>query len=235
MPTAGAGQGGTAGLSGGSGSRGSSIAGQSGETTGGTPSAGAGGTSISGQAGVATCVPTTWYLDGDHDGFGAAAYRETACTAPSGFVADATDCYDGNRDAHPGQLEWFSIDRGDGSFDYDCSGSAELRYPTFSPCPELDNSCPPPNRWPAGFTCDYLGMTAAYQKEDGWKLYSYDVCPPEPCTVAVVKLPDCGEVGRYGKPGLGWDVGTSEYTCDEMPNLSDYEIGFLPKRTQTCR
>lgn len=37
---------------------------------------------------------TTWYADTDGDGFGDETVTETACTASSGYVADATDCDD---------------------------------------------------------------------------------------------------------------------------------------------
>ncbi len=190
----------------------------------------------SGQGGTApACKPKTWYADADHDGFGNAKQSAKACDVPSGYVADSTDCYDSNAKAHPGQIDWFPTERGDGSFDYDCSGAEDLRYPGFSQCPELDNSCPPPNHWPDGFTCDYAGMVAPYsQAEDGWRLYQYSVCAPEPCKTYVVKLPGCGETGHYGKPPLAWNTAKSEYTCEAMPGLSDYDIGRLPKRTQTC-
>ncbi len=39
--------------------------------------------------------------------------------------AEGDDCYDSNSDVHPGQTSYFTVDRGDGSFDYDCSGSEE--------------------------------------------------------------------------------------------------------------
>jgi prepilin-type N-terminal cleavage/methylation domain-containing protein len=41
-------------------------------------------------------------------------------TAPS--YTTSTDCYDSNANAYPGQTAWFSVDRGDGSYDYNCDG-----------------------------------------------------------------------------------------------------------------
>jgi hypothetical protein len=42
-------------------------------------------------------------------------------------VTDNTDCYDANANAHPGQTSYFTVDRGDGSFDYNCNGSADKK------------------------------------------------------------------------------------------------------------
>jgi hypothetical protein len=47
----------------------------------------------------------TWYADSDGDGFGAAASATVACEAPQGFVADATDCDDGDDRSNPGEPE----------------------------------------------------------------------------------------------------------------------------------
>ncbi len=45
-----------------------------------------------------------WYADGDTDGFGAGAPTR-ACEAPEGFVADATDCDDGDDAIRPDAVE----------------------------------------------------------------------------------------------------------------------------------
>jgi hypothetical protein len=189
-----------------------------------------------GNGGLVPCTETAFYADTDRDGFGDPKAKATACVVPRGHVANATDCDDNDPQVHPGQLEWFALPRANGSFDYDCSGAEELRYPTFTPCPDLDNSCPPPNHWPDGFECDYLGMMAPYsQPEAGWRNYTYAVCSQGNCTQVPVEIPDCGEVGRAGKPPLGWDVASQEYTCSPMPYLPDDQIAKLAKRTQVCR
>ena len=61
----------------------------------------------------------TWHLDHDGDGFGDAAYALDACEAPTGYVADATDCDDLAADAHPEGDETC-----DGT-DQDCDGSVD--------------------------------------------------------------------------------------------------------------
>ena len=71
-----------------------------------------------------------FFLDLDGDTFGNS--EETRCYCDNGSTPytglDNTDCYDENAQAHPLQTEFFTEDRGDGSFDYDCSGQEELEF-----------------------------------------------------------------------------------------------------------
>ena len=48
---------------------------------------------------------TTWYLDGDHDGFGDPAVSQVACDQPAIHVADGTDCDDSDWQVFPGADE----------------------------------------------------------------------------------------------------------------------------------
>ena len=48
---------------------------------------------------------TTWYEDSDNDGFGNAAITLIDCNQPSGYVADNTDCNDGDININPGMTE----------------------------------------------------------------------------------------------------------------------------------
>ncbi len=59
-----------------------------------------------------------FYFDGDGDGYGDASDATWACSAPTGFVADSTDCDDAHAATHPGAVEVCS-----GS-DLDCDGVA---------------------------------------------------------------------------------------------------------------
>ncbi len=64
-----------------------------------------------------TAVDTsTFYMDGDGDGYGRSTLWADACSAPSGFVADNTDCDDSDAGIHPGADEY--CDRAD----HDCDG-----------------------------------------------------------------------------------------------------------------
>ncbi|MFH1469890.1 MAG: putative metal-binding motif-containing protein [Pseudomonadota bacterium] len=76
-----------------------------------------------------------FYYDGDGDTYGVRGGQECWCEdgrAPyTGVTAD--DCYDSNPDAHPDQTAYFTNDRGDGSYDYNCSGSNERQWTDLSP------------------------------------------------------------------------------------------------------
>ncbi len=71
-----------------------------------------------------------FYYDNDGDTYGVAGATQCWCDTGSFPYTgiDSTDCYDNNANANPRQTGWFSAHRGDGSYDYDCSGSEERRY-----------------------------------------------------------------------------------------------------------
>ena len=66
----------------------------------------------------------TWYADADGDGFGDPGVVQDACEVPSGYVADDTDCDDGNADANPDGEEICS------GADADCDGVVDDLGPT---------------------------------------------------------------------------------------------------------
>ena len=75
-----------------------------------------------------------WYADADSDGYGDPAVSTAECTQPAGYVAVSLDCYDIGDDARPGQTAYFTIDRGDGSYDYDCDGTETHEEPNVNSC-----------------------------------------------------------------------------------------------------
>lgn len=62
----------------------------------------------------------TWYRDSDSDGYGSASSSTSACTQPTGYVADATDCNDSNAAISPGDPEICAD-----SVDNNCDGTAD--------------------------------------------------------------------------------------------------------------
>jgi hypothetical protein len=117
----------------------------------------------SGSAGKCQCPNVTcnagvacqiFYQDADADGYGnkngvlgTTAKAGCAGVPPSGFVADNTDCDDGDANVHPGQTGYFAtVSKGTGTFDYDCDGTVTkefAQYPgascTF--CPSCSAGC----------------------------------------------------------------------------------------------
>jgi hypothetical protein len=89
-------------------------------------------------AGVACQV---FYQDADGDTYGNASGTILAGTAkagcmgaapPTGFVADNTDCDDGDANAHPGQTAFFpTASAGKHTFDYNCDGSLQKQTPEY--------------------------------------------------------------------------------------------------------
>ncbi|MCO4746220.1 MAG: putative metal-binding motif-containing protein [Proteobacteria bacterium] len=78
-----------------------------------------------------------FYLDQDGDTYGVRGGTECYCdTGVQPYTGtNSNDCYDNNANARPGQGSWFSVNRGDGSFDYNCDNAQEKRYNgSYSPC-----------------------------------------------------------------------------------------------------
>lgn len=82
--------------------------------------------------GTATpCVESDWYADTDMDGFGDAGSVVSACTAPVGYVADNTDCNDGEATAYPGATEICD------GIDNDCDAEIDEDLVSASISPEV--------------------------------------------------------------------------------------------------
>ncbi len=62
---------------------------------------------------------STWHADVDSDGYGDADVTTTACSQPSGYVSDATDCDDSSALALPGGTEVCD------NLDNDCDGTTD--------------------------------------------------------------------------------------------------------------
>ncbi len=76
-----------------------------------------------------------FYYDGDGDGYGVSSPAgQCWCDSGAGaYTADNTnDCYDSNASAHPGASGYYTYQRGDGSYDYNCNGSEEKESTAIS-------------------------------------------------------------------------------------------------------
>jgi len=62
-------------------------------------------------------VGTIYYADADNDGYGNIAHDTTACTQPTGFVSNSTDCNDASATIHPDATEI-----SDNNIDENCNG-----------------------------------------------------------------------------------------------------------------
>lgn len=76
------------------------------------------------------------YLDSDSDTYGVGSL---VCVGnDAGYADNNNDCYDSNSNANPGQTSYFTTDRGDGSFDYNCNSAtnkhAHCENPNVSSC-----------------------------------------------------------------------------------------------------
>ena len=64
-------------------------------------------------------VGSTYYRDADADGYGVSTSTTVACSAPSGYVSNSTDCNDASNTVHPLATEYCN------SVDDDCDGSID--------------------------------------------------------------------------------------------------------------
>lgn len=72
-----------------------------------------------------------WMTDADSDGYAETTDQTASRTNPGAgstrrlnITSDSiADCYDGNANVFYGQTQYFTVDRGDGSFDYDCDAA----------------------------------------------------------------------------------------------------------------
>jgi hypothetical protein len=94
----------------------------------------------------ALTAPATWYQDLDGDGYGNFTMSQVSCSQPPGYVADSTDCNDGNPNVNPGQAEVCS-----NGIDDNCNGVQDEAIDTdgdgtndcFDGCPTDPNKIAP--------------------------------------------------------------------------------------------
>lgn len=89
---------------------------------------------------TATSCPT-FYLDSDHDGFGDVTHPISACTQPTDYVSDATDCCDSDARAFPGQTAYYSTPTPCGNYDFNCNTTITKKSNGPTGCYEAPLTC----------------------------------------------------------------------------------------------
>ena len=83
-------------------------------------------------------VQTTFYQDADNDGYGNSAVTTQACTAPSGYATNSTDCNDASNAIHPEAAEVC-----DGQ-DNNCNGAVDEGFAVGVTCSVGVGACQQP-------------------------------------------------------------------------------------------
>jgi hypothetical protein len=107
-----------------------------------------------------------YYIDRDSDGYGDVGGGIEWCAPPEGFVENHDDCYDANNQAFPGQTAFFTTDRGDGSFDYDCD---MVETPQWTPETSCDFGWCDGEGWSDGVPA--CGASANWRRCDWWVVW----------------------------------------------------------------
>ncbi|MBW2261160.1 MAG: hypothetical protein JRG91_04235 [Deltaproteobacteria bacterium] len=107
-----------------------------------------------------------YYVDRDSDGYGDIGSGIEWCAPPDGFVDNHDDCYDANGEAHPGQTLFFTTNRGDGSFDYDCDSVATMQFTQETACDWTRCSG---EGWSEGIP--ECGVSANWRRCDWWVVW----------------------------------------------------------------
>ncbi len=171
----------------------------------------------------------TWYGDGDGDGFGNADVAYEGCDAPLGFVADASDCDDGDDTSFPGGSE--SCDGADNNCDGTVDDGFDADNDGFSSCvDDCDDSDSGVNPG-VSETCDAVdndcnGLTdeSGATSSDLWYLdydqdgYGDDALEVQSCAspspLYVSTGGDCNDLDDTYSPGVAEGCDGGDYNCD---------------------
>ncbi|WP_028526834.1 MopE-related protein [Runella limosa] len=166
-------------------------------------------------------VLTTYYADSDNDGFGNASVSQQACSQPTGYVSNNTDCDDNDALEKPGQVWYADLDN-DGyssgatltqclrptnykvaseltSTIGDCNdANAAIKPGATEVCDGVDNDC--------DGSVDEGGLTTYYADSDndgfGNASVSQQACSQP--TGYVSNNTDCDDSDALEKPGQVW-------------------------------
>ncbi|MBD3313854.1 PKD domain-containing protein, partial [Candidatus Woesearchaeota archaeon] len=165
-------------------------------------------------------LTTTYYLDGDSDLYGNPAVFVDECSQPAGYVADNTDCDDGDAGINPGAAEIC----GDG-IDQDCSGS-DVPCTCGDSTVDIGETCDDGNTI-SGDGCDSScqtefcgdGTTQTFigeQCDDGNNAGG-DGCSAI-CTIEGWPVPTCGD-GNIDS-GEQCDSGVGAHSCSDFDSFT---------------
>jgi len=149
---------------------------------------------------------TTWYQDSDGDGYGDPTVSDHSCSAPSGYVADGTDCDDGDSAVSPGAAEVCN------SADDDCDGLTD----------DDDSDVGDPETWYPDADADGYGDTSG--------------SPLVQCAEPSGHVPsgdsDCDDGDAAVNPGATEVCNSVDDDCD---GLTDDQDGSLSDGTDWCQ
>ncbi|MDP2307094.1 MAG: putative metal-binding motif-containing protein [Pseudomonadota bacterium] len=168
---------------------------------------------------------STWYHDGDEDGYGDPEVGEVACEAPADHVSNASDCDDGAAAINPGAAEGVA----DG-IDQNCDGAEACwtdadgdDYGTSTAVASADTDCADAGEADVGGDCLDTGTSAAHTWPGAAALDSASAC-----------MTDADRDG-YGadSPGSGVTAGSdcddadaTEVSCSEVSEHIGNDVEF---------
>ena len=186
---------------------------------------------------------STWYADGDRDGYGTDATTTLACTQPTGYAAEGGDCNDNNTDFHPNADESDCTDPNDyncdGSVGYadgdrdgyaaceDCDDGARAVNPSASElCDGIDNNC---DSLIDG--ADAVGQSTWYPDgdSDGYGANSGSVSACDQPTGYVSDHTDCDDNAASTNPGASEVCDGDDNDCNRVvdDNATDATTWYL--------
>ncbi|MEM4368407.1 MAG: leucine-rich repeat domain-containing protein [Candidatus Anstonellales archaeon] len=164
-------------------------------------------------------APLAYYYDNDADGYGGTFYGSYCSSPGPQYVTLSGDCYDYNSNARPNQSNYFTSNRGDGSFDYDCDGSVINNGGSFRYTCYFDGS-----------NCLFYSSPAASISGVLYSVYCSGPCTGTNCVVSCQSgsIPSgyCGSLLPYsnGPSGSCSNYGSPPQGCNIPSYYASYSV-----------